>query len=453
MIRGADATSDTIPATLTAMQAAAIEWQIIIVGAGPAGAAAAQRCAERGVRVLLIDRSAMPRWKVCGCCLSVTAMRELQALGYRDARASSAPLQATPLGGVQLAAGGRIAVREFPGGGVMSRETLDATLVRAAIARGCHWLPQASVLAIQEPSQQASGQRQTDPLLAVEVLVSAHQDRSGQEHADPAAAVSPVWLETKRCVLATGLADAVRLPADETSAGSDRSRAAAGRGDPSSNRIGVGGVLGPHVRGPEPGRLVMAVAPGGYCGLVRLPDGRVDVAAAIDRRMFRGHGSPAAAVTAVLDQALGDHAAELIDREQLAAVDVRATPPLTRALPLVVGGERRILRIGDAAGYVEPFTGEGIGWSLASARLLAESLLDATAGLRPARDAAARYEAAHRKHVGPLHRRCRRMALALRRPLLVAAAVRAARYAPWAASRLVPIVIGAAGQGEHDPWA
>ena len=453
MMCGADATGDTIPATLTAMQAAGIEWQIIIVGAGPAGAAAAQRCAERGLRVLLIERSAMPRWKVCGCCLSRAAMSELLTLGARDPLAAAAPLQATPLADVELVAGGQRAVLGLTGGGVMSRECLDAALVRAAIARGCHWLPQASVLAIDEPARHAGVHTSPDGPLVIEVHDLAPRERPGQGHAQPAAAPSTMSLATTWCVLATGLADAVRLPAEARPADGGRAHAAVGRTDGSSSRIGVGGVLGLHARGPVPGRLVMAVAPGGYCGLVRLPDGRVDVAAAVDRKMLRALGSPAAAVAAVLYEALGDQVTEVIDREALAAVEFRATPPLTRSLPLVVGAERRILRIGDAAGYVEPFTGEGIGWSLASARLLAESMLDGTAGIRPARDVATRYAAAHRAHFGPLHRRCRRMALALRRPLLVAAAVRAARVAPWAANRLVPLVIGAAAHGGHDPWA
>ena len=77
--------------------------------------------------------------------------------------------------------------------------------------------------------------------------------------------------------------------------------------------------------------------------------------------------------------------------------------------------------VGDAAGYVEPFTGEGIGWALASAVALApiaaaavDGRSDAARAWRTAYDALIR-----RRQVG-----CRLVAAALRRPRLVAAAVR-----------------------------
>jgi flavin-dependent dehydrogenase len=434
MSGGCSAIGGTIPATLSPQQAACIRWQVIVVGGGPAGAAAAQRLAGRGVRVLLIDRAAMPRWKICGCCLSVSAIDELRALERLDVASAAAPIEAAPLDDVRLAAGGRSVLLPMPGGRVVSRETLDATIVRRAIALGCHWLPNASVAAVGEPSSGGPAP------LVVELTEPGAVGRS------------TVRLETEACVLATGLTEAVRLPAAGQDPAELRPRDLALAGPPAANRIGVGGALDPQAAGPEYGRLVMAVAAGGYCGLVRLPDGRIDVAAALDRRLVREQGSPAAAVAAVLEHALGVDAAGLVDVAALSAAEFRATPPLTRSLPLVVGAEGRILRIGDAAGYVEPFTGEGIGWSLASARLLVASLLDAAGGLRAPRDAAARYVTAHRGHFGPLHRRCRRTALALRRPLLVMAAVHAAQCAPWAARRLVPMVIGAGRRGGDASW-
>lgn len=435
MIRACDLSTDVVAATLTPQQAADMHWQVIIVGAGPAGAAAGQRLAERGVRVLLIDRGMMPRWKICGCCLSVAAVEELRGLGHLGVVSAAQALEATPLADVTLAAGGRSVRLPLPGGRVVSRETLDAALVRRAIACGCHWLPNASVTAVEECASGVPG-----PLVV--------------ELSEPAAVGrSTLRLATAACVLATGLTETVRLPdADRDMAGQRRRDPASGDAV-AANRIGVGSTLDPGAVGPDRGRLVMAVAAGGYCGLVRLPDGRIDVAAALDRQCVREQGGPAAAVTAVLERALGADAAGIVDVAALAAAEFRATPPLTRSLPLAVGAEGRILRIGDAAGYVEPFTGEGIGWSLASARLLVVSLLDATGRLRDPRDAAARYVAAHREHFGPLHGRCRRTALALRRPLLVMAAVHAARCAPWAASRLMPMVIGTGRRGGQAPWA
>ena len=62
-----------IDATLTPSAAADRHWDGVVIGAGPAGSAAAIWLARAGRRVLLVDRATMPREKVCGCCLSPTA--------------------------------------------------------------------------------------------------------------------------------------------------------------------------------------------------------------------------------------------------------------------------------------------------------------------------------------------------------------------------------------------
>jgi flavin-dependent dehydrogenase len=48
-------------------------WNAIIIGAGPAGAMAACELAAAG-DVLLVDKAAFPRAKVCGCCLNGAAL-------------------------------------------------------------------------------------------------------------------------------------------------------------------------------------------------------------------------------------------------------------------------------------------------------------------------------------------------------------------------------------------
>ena len=53
------------------------EWDVIVTGAGPAGSTAARICAEKGLKVLLIDKEDFPRDKPCGGGLSVSAVKEL----------------------------------------------------------------------------------------------------------------------------------------------------------------------------------------------------------------------------------------------------------------------------------------------------------------------------------------------------------------------------------------
>jgi 2-polyprenyl-6-methoxyphenol hydroxylase-like FAD-dependent oxidoreductase len=229
-------------------------------------------------------------------------------------------------------------------------------------------------------------------------------------------------------ILAGGLTDHVRLPG----------QACSKRVRPGS-RIGVGSVVAGRGLDLASGELVMAVGRSGYCGLVRLEDGAIDVAAAIDRHVLVDASSVGEAVAGILDEAGAGAHGIAMPRATLARAAFRATPPLTHAAPLVAGSHRRIFRVGDAAGYVEPFTGEGMGWALSGSRLLTTALL-ATA------DPAAAYEQAHAACFRRLHGRCLRVAAALRQPWLVGSAIRMANAAPWAAKRIVPLLVG--GRGE-----
>jgi len=99
--------------------------------------------------------------------------------------------------------------------------------------------------------------------------------------------------------------------------------------------------------------------------------------------------------------------------------------------------------VGDAAGYVEPFTGEGIGWALAGARLLATAIVaSGDGGPIDTASAGTRYRAAHTAYFAGRHRRCRRIARGLRVGPVVSGLVHAARLAPWAARRIVPLLVG-----------
>jgi flavin-dependent dehydrogenase len=399
-------------------------WDAIVVGAGPAGATTALRLARGGQRVVLVDRHTMPRGKVCGCCLSPAAVAELEALAAdlpRDWGSDRVCPESLPLKGVRLAAGGRLARIPLAGGQVVSREALDTALVQAAISHGSAWLPGATVCGVTDAGN-ASLEGQNVPL-----VVSLRTD---------AGAVAT--LRGTRVILAIGLADHVRVP-DGSHVGPNA--APRRRETLPDSRIGLGAVLPetsltaahPALAGLPAGELVMAVAATGYCGIVRLEDGRIDLAAALDRDAVRQAASPATAVAAVLASALGGPAGLGLE-----TAGWRATPPLSGAAPLIAGVSRCIFRVGDAAGYVEPFTGEGMGWALVSGRLAADSILET----RDAAAAAARYVRDHAAHFGRHHARCRRVALSLRQPRLVQVAVRAAEWWPWAARRLAPLVAG-----------
>jgi flavin-dependent dehydrogenase len=98
------------------------------------------------------------------------------------------------------------------------------------------------------------------------------------------------------------------------------------------------------------------------------------------------------------------------------AVDWLGTLPLTRRLARPAA--RAVFVLGDAAGYVEPFTGEGMAWAFAGAEAVVPFAKRAIeSGGRGLEDAWARALAST---IGQDQRRCRVLAWNLRQPVLVA---------------------------------
>ncbi len=106
--------------------------EVLVVGAGPAGSAAAQWLARAGIDVVLIDRSAFPRDKVCGDGLIPDAHRALERLGVLEPVLCAARI-ATHVAAIGPR-GGRI---EVPGTlAVLPRSQLDLIVCQAAVAAG-----------------------------------------------------------------------------------------------------------------------------------------------------------------------------------------------------------------------------------------------------------------------------------------------------------------------------
>jgi flavin-dependent dehydrogenase len=365
---------------MTAGEAAAREWDAAVVGAGPAGAVAARELARRGQSVLLIDRAAFPRPKVCGCCLNRSALGTLAAVGLGMLAERCG---AVPLDRVWLAAGGRSAGLHLPGGVALSREAFDAALVQEAVAAGVQFLP--------ETAARFGPERRL-------LLVAGHNSGKKTEG-------DSFSIRARVVVAADGLNG--QLTAQEGS------RPDVKRG----SRIGAGTVVDSAPAFYCPGTIFMAVGRGGYVGLVRLEDGRLDVAAAFDPTFVRDSNGPGGAATTTLQEAGFPAIPDLQDRPW------RGTPALTRA-PRRVAGERWFA-VGDAAGYVEPFTGEGMGWAVASAVAVAPL------AARPWHPGLVReWEATHARLIRSRQATCRIAARVLRSPRLSRWAVRLLSVAP-----------------------
>src|SRR5262245_27684568 len=128
----------TLAATLTPEEAAGRGWEAVVVGAGPAGSLAARELARRGTSVLLVDRAAFPRGKVCGCCLNQWSLTTLRGVGLAElpGRCGAVRLRA-----VRLAARRGRALLRLPEVAALSRERFDAALVEAAVQAGAAFLP------------------------------------------------------------------------------------------------------------------------------------------------------------------------------------------------------------------------------------------------------------------------------------------------------------------------
>lgn len=81
--------------TLSIDDAANTRWDIVVIGAGPAGATAARDSSRRGLRVLLVDRGRFPRSKVCGWCVNRAAIGLLDANDLSAITQQGVPLHNT----------------------------------------------------------------------------------------------------------------------------------------------------------------------------------------------------------------------------------------------------------------------------------------------------------------------------------------------------------------------
>src|SRR5919109_1806447 len=105
---------------------------VLVIGGGPAGAAAAARLAAGGLGVVLCERQPEPSRQVCGEFVSATASAELAALGIEPAR-----FGARPLTRARICTGRSEVTTRLPFIGYgLSRERLDRSLLDVAARCG-----------------------------------------------------------------------------------------------------------------------------------------------------------------------------------------------------------------------------------------------------------------------------------------------------------------------------
>lgn len=319
--------------------AAGILWDAVVIGAGPAGAVIATHLARQKRRVLVVEAKSFPRDKVCGGCISRRALDELGAAGL-GSLARSLPGQA--IAEYEIRWSGRSFVVARDGGLSLSRARFDNQLIEAAQACGAGILTRTTARILPRDTREAGSAAPRSVAL----------EQAGER----------VAVVNARLVIA----------ADGLGRRSLRDLADFPMHTATDSWLGLHAIQPLDGDWPPPGRVVMAAATGGYVGAVRIEPAlgetaeRVNIAAAMSPARLSHAESPAAAIAALFRES-GTPVPD-----SLTSASWLGTGPLTRRASVLACD--RVVVLGDAAGYVEPFTGEGVACAIAGANALAELL-------------------------------------------------------------------------------
>ncbi len=377
---------------------------VLIVGAGPAGTVAGAVLARAGARVRIVDRATFPRDKLCGDTINPGTLARLEVLdlvrGLDQCSLRVDGMQVTGEGGVTIE--GR-----YPGGlsgRAITRRDLDWLLLQQAIAAGCEFEPGVAVRrAIVDGPGAAAHVR------------GVTTGSGGRE--SPLMARVTIAADGRHSTLAFGLGLAHHPP--------------------HPRRWAIGGYFENFLPG-RVGRLTvgeMHVRRGHYIGVAPVPGGFTNVC--LVKPSFAGDpalGDPATALTRAL-------ASDVLLRDRAAGARPICAPSVLGPLAVDVRNSAMdgLLLAGDAAGFIDPMTGDGLRFATRGGELAAAAALHALARGWPG--VHARLTAERRRAFGAKWRFNRALRTLVASPPWVGVAAIGARLAP----ALVHAVIAHAG--------
>jgi len=306
---------------------------IAIVGAGPAGSAAAIFLARKGYSVTLIDKEQFPREKLCGDFINPINRPVFRALDVEETILSQqhetvTSFRMTSFSGEEAEAA--LACRDEDMGLGLRRFDLDQILLQKAGSEGVSLFQNSRVRSIRKESNEWD----------------LETDRGGiVEH-----------LRARVLIGADGRNSWVAHHLGMVTAKSTRGRS-------------VGFQVRLTTSGKIDGKVEIHLFPGGYAGVVGLGDHTITLGFAIDKGSLRQRHSTERLLDSHLS--VNPYLKEILRRSEVVGA-MRSTYPVYFP-PRRSYGER-ILLVGDAARVNEPVTGEGIYFAMKSGELAAQAI-------------------------------------------------------------------------------
>lgn len=347
------------------MERGRADYDLIVVGAGPAGSACAITAARNGAKVLMLEKDRFPRHKVCGEFVSPESLRLL------------ALLLSVPDHGDKRRKEGKSKLFESKWLDInAARIFLDQRVVCLKISPPARSIPRFDLDRALFHSSLESGVEAREEVVVRRVEQNGHFTVCSDEGNFTAAAVV-------NCT---------------------------GRWSQLTQRDGWGkekwiGLKGHFLESRAPASVDLYYFPGGYCGVQPVSPDAVNACAMV--RAGAAHS---------LEEVFAAHP-ELWRRSR----DWNPLFPTVTTSPLYfrrpVTCDRGMLLAGDAAGFIDPFAGDGISLALQSGALAADSLAGFLEGKRSIAEAQAEYADAYNKRLGPAFRNSARIRRLLAAPV------------------------------------
>lgn len=311
----------------------------IIAGGGPAGASAATYLAARGARVLLAEQKKFPRPKLCGEFISPECASHFERLGVAEQMFAALPSELTQTV-FYSRNGSKVSVPSswFQNSGValgLSRAEMDERLLRRAAQAGAQVIEEAHVTNLIV---------ENDKVCGLKMKIGAHE----------VSYRAPVTID------ATGRARALSRHVNKRNARSERRPMVAFKAHFEDTRV-------------EAGACEIYFYPGGYGGLSSIEGGLSNLCFIASARDVRACGADAKRVMR-----------EVVCKNRRAQETLREARAVSPWLAVALEGFGRhsvapmngLLAIGDAASFIDPFTGSGMLMALESGELAAKVIGD-----------------------------------------------------------------------------